>query len=259
MSFQLMTATQAQGGSIYTATLAALDANFADAITRNPVQADIPEKITIPAGAGTEKVWIVDTSRSVTGGGSTFRVQCTHATGALTGSIQGIRVRTQNNVASMTGKIEGLEAYASNNAASSGGTVHAAEIWALAKGFNIGTIRAIECGLDFDGGETVTEAVVLRVVSQAAGTITTHYGINVVDDSASSPGGRVYTAFIAATKTASQLPGAFLDSTGVVGWAAAVAGISLTAGDVPLLAYKDKDGTAHVLVMADNDTVVIRT
>jgi hypothetical protein len=177
---------------------------------------------------------------------------------ALTGNDVGVNARVNNSVASSTGKIIGGKFYAANNNASSSLTIHAAEIWALTKGVAAATVRGAEIGLDFDGGEVVTEATGLRVVSQAGGTITTHVGVNVVDDSASTPGGRVFDAFVLCSKTASQLPGPLLKAD-FSNYAAVVAGITLTAGDIPILAYKDKDGTQHVLVATDGDAVAIRT
>lgn len=43
------------------------------------------------------------------------------------------------------------------------------------------------------------------------------------------------------------------------GYGGTYAGITLTAGDLPVFFYKDKDGTPHVLVLTDADTVAVRT
>lgn len=212
-----------------------------------------------PSSAANPLVFINDLRRAAAGGGRTLRVLADQKTNALTGTIEATYTRAQNHVASMTGKIVALAAYASNHAASAGGTVHGADIWALPKTFAIGTIRGAEIGLDFDGGETADLAECLLLTSQAGGTITAHWGLHVSDDSATTPGGRVFDGFIRFSKTATQSVKALLDSQGVVGFATSVGGVTLTTGDVPLLAYKDKDGTAHVLVLADNDTVAIRT
>lgn len=44
------------------------------------------------------------------------------------------------------------------------------------------------------------------------------------------------------------------------GYGGTYAGITLTAGDLPLFFYLDKDGTPHVLVIPDDDSgVAVRT
>lgn len=215
--------------------------------------------ITAPARLGAAQAISVPTINSNRAGATDgFKIIIAQVDNALTGTSTGINARANNSVASSTGKIIGGKFYAANNNDSSSLTVQGAEIWALTKGKAAATVRGAEIGLDFDGGEVVTEATGLRVVSQAGGTITTHVGINVVDDSASTTGGKVYDAFLLVSKTSTQLPGAVIQSD-FSGYAAVVNGITLTTGDVPLFAYKDKDGTAHVVVMADNDTVAIRT
>lgn len=177
----------------------------------------------------------------------------------LTGSAQSLDARINNNIATATGKIIGLKSYAANNQDAASLTIHGAEIWALTKGNDAATVRGMEVGLDFDGGETVTTAVGIRVVSQAGGTITKHAGIQTVDDSASTAGGRPFDAFYLAEKTATELPKSLLWADFAVWGGTSANGITLTSGDIPVLSYKDKDGTAHVLVCTDGDAVAIRT
>jgi hypothetical protein len=213
-----------------------------------------------PSRVNTAQAILINTISSARAGGQDgFKLIETAKDNALTGTSTAINARTNNSVASSTGKIVGVKSYAANNNASSALTVHGAEIWALTKGVAAGTVRGAEIGLDFDGGETADEAVVARLVSQAGGTVTRHYGLQVVDDSGSTPGGRAYDSFIKLEKTAGELPKSVLYSDFAVYAGTSANGITLTSGDVPLFSYKDKDGTAHVLVMANDDTVAIRT
>lgn len=213
-----------------------------------------------PSRVNTAQAILVNTIQSARAGGQDgLKITETAKDNALTGTSTCVNARANNSVDSSTGKIVGVKSLAANNNASSSLTVHGAEIWALTKGKAAGTVRGAEIGLDFDGGETVTEAVVARLVSQAGGTVTSHYGLQVVDDSGSTVGSRPFDAFIKIEKTAAVLPKAVIYSDFAVYSGTSANGITLTSGDVPLFAYQDQDGTAHVLVMTDGDAVAIRT
>lgn len=210
------------------------------------------------SSAANPLVYVNDGTRALAGGGRTFRVLSKQTANALTGTNYALYSRAENSVASMTGKIVGCAGYAANNTASANGTVHGGEFWALTKGVNAGTVRGMEVGVDCDGGESITDAIGIRVTMQAVGA-TNCFGVQIVDDSATNAGGTPLKGFINCTESsAGAAPGAIIFSD-VVGYAAVVNGITLTSKDTPLFAYKDADGTAHVVVIGDNDALAVRT
>lgn len=235
-------------------------ATITGSIAFAPVAGSTALTLTGPAASSANPfVYINDATRTAAGGGRVLRIFGQQSATALTGTLEAVYARAENDVASMTGKLVGVSGYAANTAASAGGTIHGGEFWALTKGANCGTVRGMEVGIDSDGGESITDAVGIRVTMQAVGA-TNCYGLQIVDDSATNAGGTPLDAFIRCEESsAGAAPGSIIDAAGVVGYASAVNGITLTAGDVPLFSYKDKDGTAHVVVCADNDSVAVRT
>jgi hypothetical protein len=190
-------------------------------------------------------------------GQKTLRVLSSHTTNIQAGNQYATYSRAENHVASMTGEIVGVAAYAANYAASAGGTIKGLEICALTKGVNIGTIYGGEIQLDFDGGETVTNATVLRLTSQACGTITRCDGLWIEDDCASNPGQRTFNAFVRMTTTATTAGDVMIDASGVPSWAPR--GTGYTGGDVPLIKFKIGGNVYCLVVVAAGNATAIRT
>jgi hypothetical protein len=213
----------------------------------------------VPAtGQGNTPLLYVDQSTDYSiAGQRTLRVLSSHTNNIQAGNQYAIYSRGENHVAGMTGEIVGVGAYAANYLASAGGTIKGLEIVALTKGVNIGTIYGGEIQLDFDGGETVTNATVLRLTSQACGTITRCDGLWIEDDCASNPGQRTYNSFIRLSATATTAGDVPIDATGVTSWAPRGAG--WTAGDVPIMKFKIGATVYALVVVAAANAVAFRT
>jgi len=64
-------------------------------------------------------------------------------------------------------------------------------------------------------------------------------------------------SIIIASPANTTISSAIIDATGQLSYGTTVAGVTLTAGDVPLFAWKDKDGTPHVAVFRDSDDTIV--
>ena len=196
--------------------------------------------------------------------GSTASVfKTSNTTVVATGTIYALRGRSENHVASMTGTVSGVSGYAANYAASASGNINAGEFVALTKGVAIGTARAVFAQIDGGGGaSTATEVVCVSANNQYAGTATSGpFAFEAFDNSDANASGLPFAAILrVAQNSASALIGPIIDATGVTGYATSYAGVTLTTHDVPLFAYKDSSGVAHVLVVvANNSDIAIRT
>lgn len=204
------------------------------------------------------------------GGWTQMFLRATHAAfegtagSALTGDATGLRVRVENDVASMTGTIRALQVQAANDAAAASGTCQALVSETLAKGNNLGTLRGCEIIADnTEGTGTITTMVGARIRVIGAGTVTNGpWGLQIINDSESAlASAQTLDAFIRCeSAVATTVCGAFADLTSVrINNSTGQYSVSLTANDNVLFYYEDKDGTAHAVVVGDDDALAVRT
>lgn len=213
-------------------------------------------------GGSNNLVRIDDTTRDLAGGARTMDVRSTQTVNVLTGTNTALRGTCENKVASMTGTVVGINGRAANREDSSSGTVMGGSLEALAKGKTINNLRGVEIISDnTEGTGTLTTQVGARVRVIGAGTVTNGpWGLQIVNDSESAlAAAKPLKAFIRCqSATVTTVNSCIIDATDCRLNAAALFSVSLSSDDNVLIYYKDKDGTAHALVAADNDTLAVR-
>jgi len=183
--------------------------------------------------------------------------------GILTGDGTALRVRAENRIASMTGGVRAIQAQASNNAASSGGTAQALYAETLAQGVDLGTLRGAEIIADNSlGTGTITTMVGARIRVVGAGTVTNGpWGLQIINDSESAQASAAPLKALIRCESAvvTTVNSCVIDVTDARINGAALYSVTLTADDNVLFYYKDKDGTAHAVVVGDDDALAVRS
>lgn len=174
------------------------------------------------------------------------------------------RFRGENSVNTSIGTLVGLNAQVANNNDSASLVIAGAVVEAFGKGKNASAIRGLMVEIDNQAGTgTITDMVGQRLKVGGAGTITNGpWGLQIINDSESAAASQVPLAAGIKLESAvvTTVLGAFADLTDCrLNNSTGKYSITLTANDNVLFYYKDKDGTAHAVVAADNDTLALRT